>query len=707
MRLRRRPSEQEELLLGSELFDEQWYGERAGVRLDRLDAVRHYLDQGVAAGLSPHPLFDPGFVRRRLGPKRRARLGAGDPLTFVLQRGLALPTHPLLTPAAEGLVDGDLAQWVRERYAAWPQRPDRPPAAGVAVSVVVRCEVAPERALVAARAAAETVRERVEILVEDATAHPADGSVLDALSHFPAVRVVRGAIRPAGEVVVLLHDDAVPHGRWLEPLVEALESPGVLAAAPLMVLPSGTVESAGAAFPVTGGLPHPLLRDFPVEDAAAVGALRLTALTGGVLAVRRADLETVGGPDPSLGGLAEVDLSRRLAEHRPGRFRVVTESRVRHPAHPTSGEARGRFIARWPDGAADDARLWAACGFRVLDHEIRGDEPAERRLRVPEPVLMRAARLQVGESPRPLRWAIKNPAPSNPGERWGDTHFAHALARALRELGHEVVIDHHGAWGRSTSRHEDIDLVLRGPHRFDPTPEHPSIAWVISHPETITAEEARTYDRVVAASVPWARKQSAAWGIEVQPLLQATDPELFHPGRATPGSGAEVLFVGSSRGEYRAVVRDAVEAGLPVTVYGANWSDFLPERYLAGSYLPNDEVGAAYASAGIVLNDHFDDMRREGFLSNRLFDAVASGARVITDDVVGLGELFGSSVRVYRDRDELARLCDPAVREEAFGSADARLATARRVGREHSFAARARVLVEMAYDARMRRGLAT
>lgn len=702
MRLRRRPSEQEELLLGSDLFDEQWYGAQAGRRLDRPTAVRHYLDHGVAAGHSPHPLFDPGYVRRRLGPKRLARLGNGDPLTFVLRRGLTLATHPLLAPAAAGLVEGDLADWIRERSAAWPARPERDPG-DVRASVVLTCTQAPERALAAGRAAAETVGEGVEILVQDATGSAADGSVLDALLGFAAVRVVRGDAPPAGDIVVLLHDDAVPHGGWLEPLVAALDAPGVLAAAPLLMQPGGTVESAGAAFPATG-LPHPLLRDFPVEDAAAAGALRLTALTGGALAVRRDDLAAVGGPDPSLDGLAEVDLCRRLAERRRGRFRVVTESRVRHRPHETADDARARFLERWPEGAGDDVRLWAACGYRLLDREIRGDQPAERRLRVLEPVLIREARLQIEESARPLRWAIKNPAPSNPGERWGDTHFAHALARALRELGHEAVVDHHGGWDRSTSRHDDIDLVLRGPHPFDPTPEHPSIAWVISHPETVTAAEAARYDRVVAASVPWAQARSAEWGLAIEPLLQATDPDLFHPGRAVPDSGAQVLFVGSSRGEYRAIVRDAVEAGLPLTVYGANWADFLPEELVAAAYLPNDEVGAAYASAGIVLNDHFDGMRREGFLSNRLFDAVASGARVVSDDVAGLDDLFGTSVRVYRDPDELARLCDPAVREEAFGSADARLATARRVGREHSFAARARVLVELASAIRARRG---
>lgn len=720
MRLRRRPeepSEQEQLLLDAVLFDHEWYGGRAGLSLERLEAVRHYLEHGVAAGASPHPLFDPSFVRRRLGPKRSARLGDGDPLTFVLRRRLDLPTHPLLVPGAEGLIEGDVETWLREQHAAGPGSA-APPLDKAAVSVVIGCEAAPERALVAARAAAETAFADdllAEVLVLDATGSRDDGVVLGALCGLPGVRVVPdadsagvAAAAPVGEVVVLLHDHSKPRPGWLPALLAALETPSVLAAAPLLIGASGAIESAGAAFPATGGLPHPLLRDFPVEDAAAVGAVRFAALTGGALAVRREDLLAVGEPDLALGGLAEVDFCRRLAAYRPGRFRVVTEAHVRHPAnHPddrSDATARERFVAAWPAEAGDDVRLWSACGFRVLDRELRREGDLERRLCVPQPVLLREGRLQVSETPRPLRWAIKNPAPSNPDERWGDTHFARALARALRELGHEVVIDHHGAWERPTARHDDVDLVLRGPHPFDPTPEHPSIAWVISHPETLSQDEAATYDAIFAASVPWSRERSAAWGMPIEPLLQATDPALFHPGRAGAHAGADVLFVGSSRGEYRAIVRDALEARLPLTVYGANWEEFLPDGVVAASYLPNDEVGAAYVCAGIVLNDHFEDMRREGFLSNRLFDAVASGACVVTDDVAGLGEAFGQSVHVYRTPTDLARLCDPARREELFGSRDTRLANARRVAREHSFAARAAVLVQAAHEVRRRRG---
>ena len=100
----------------------------------------------------------------------------------------------------------------------------------------------------------------------------------------------------------------------------------------------------------------------------------------------------------------------------------------------------------------------------------------------------------------------------------------------------------------------------------------------------------------------------------------------------------------------------SVELGLPLSVYGSDWEGLIPQHLIKGRFIANDQLGASYASAALVLNDHWDDMRREGFLSNRLFDAVASGARVISDDVDGLHGLFGSSVQVAEDASALQRL---------------------------------------------------
>lgn len=501
-----------------------------------------------------------------------------------------------------------------------------------------------------------------------------------------------------GDLVVFLNNDTTVAPGWLAPLRRALEDDRVLAAQPLLLYPTGAVQSAGIAFPSTGGLPHQLLQGFPVEDAAGVDALELHALTGAALALRWADVVVLRGFDPTYtNGMEDVDLCHRLARRRPGHFRVLSDVPVVHHESRTPGRYdkhlvnRQVYLDRWQRYAEprDDEALWASRGFRVVGHDPgrarHGEQP---RLRVPAPVLVRDRTT--------LRWALKHAAPAGAGgDRWGDTHFAEALAQALRAEGQEVVVDRRPEWDRASGRHDDVVLVLRGLVRHDPSPVSTSLLWVISHPELVTPDEAAGYDRVLAASTTWTLGDRP-----VEPLLQATDPARFAPGAAPPDSGDPVLFVGNSRKVLRSVVRDALAAGLPLHVYGDLWDGLVPDGVVRGRSVPNDALAAAYAAAGVVLNDHHEGMRRDGFVSNRLFDAVASGARVVSDEVAGLEGLFGRSVQTYatpEDLRALATLDDP---DAVFGDAAERRAQAERVRTEHSFAARARRLVEVARELR-------
>jgi O-antigen biosynthesis protein len=186
------------------------------------------------------------------------------------------------------------------------------------------------------------------------------------------------------------------------------------------------------------------------------------------------------------------------------------------------------------------------------------------------------------------------------------------------------------------------------------------------------------------------------YGGPVRPLLQATDPSRFHPGAAEPDTGEPVLFVGNSRGVFRPVIRALVDAGIEVGIYGAQWSPFLGAGAVRAELVSNAKVPALYRAAGVVLNDHWEEMRAHGFVSNRLFDAAACGARVVSDEVAGAEELFGGLVRSYRDEAELVRLVRAGAGE--FPGPQARVDLARRVAREHSFDARAVQLLEAALE---------
>jgi hypothetical protein len=275
------------------------------------------------------------------------------------------------------------------------------------------------------------------------------------------------------------------------------------------------------------------------------------------------------------------------------------------------------------------------------------------------------------------------------------------LAAALERTGQDVSVDSRDARHRTSREHDDVVLVLRGLDLVEPHPTALNMQWIISHPDLTSMAELKGFDLVYAASLSWPAQVRREWGVPVEPLLQCTDPRFFNPDRGVPDTGPAVLFVGNSRGVFRQAVRTALAADADLTVHGADWDEFLDPSAVASSGVPNEEVGALYAAAGVVLNDHHVDMRRDSFLSNRLFDAAACGARIATDPVSGLHETFGELVQPFQDESDLLRLISPPY--AAFPDNEVRRAQALRVITAHTFDQRAARLVEDAVVALRRR----
>lgn len=109
--------------------------------------------------------------------------------------------------------------------------------------------------------------------------------------------------------------------------------------------------------------------------------------------------------------------------------------------------------------------------------------------------------------------------------------------------------------------------------------------------------------------------------------------------------------------------------------------------------MPNEQVGQAYHDAKIVLNDHWDDMRETGIVSNRLFDALAADAFVISDDMPEIEELFDGTVVTYKDRGDLEEKVDYYMKHPDEAEALARRGQ-KLVLEMHTFANRMDTLVE-------------
>jgi glycosyltransferase involved in cell wall biosynthesis len=522
-----------------------------------------------------------------------------------------------------------------------------------------------------------------------------------------------GFAATTGERVVFLERTVEVRPGWLPPLLDALADPGVFAAQPVPLGPGGAVRHAGIVFGGPGVLPVRYLAEHPMEDVRSAGQTTFHAVGDGGIAVRAEHFLAIRGFDATFqGAFEDADLCLRASRELGTTNVVVPESTIAYLGERGRWVARARaanadrFETRWGATLPDELdERYKAAGLEIVDRFVV-DPEAARPEDEPDVTGARNANLRLRRLPRTvesgpfagrpaLRWAIKIASPAEPrGDNWGDTFFADEIRRALERLGQEVVVDRVRGHVRPTSYLDDVVLSLRGLATVWRQDDATNVLWVISHPDRVVEREVVDKDIVYAASTAWSAHATSAFGRTVKPLLQATDPNLFNPDRAEPGSGPDVLFVGTTRKIFRPIVRMAMEAGGSPTIYGHGWEEFLPAEMVAGTSMPRPETGAAYRSSGVVLNDHWDDMATWGFLSNRLFDGVASGARMISDRAVGIEEVFGDVVTVVTSTDEM-RQALAEVHERV--TEDDVIAASEMVRRDHSFDARAHTLITDVY----------
>ncbi len=501
-----------------------------------------------------------------------------------------------------------------------------------------------------------------------------------------------GAASASGELVLFLNNDTVVRAGALRELMERMADPAVLGVQPLLVYADETIQTAGTVFPARDSLPCHLLTGHPPADALPLADQAFDAVTAAALVMRSEDIRQLGGFDPIfVNGMEDVDLCLRARQILGGHFALVPSAVVTHLESKSAGrgtnvlENRRIFLQRWRGRLpSPQEHLYRSTGFSVAAVGTDG-----REVPGPKPVVVRDRR---GGSA--LRWGIKIASiPGARGDMWGDTHFGESLRAALVATGQAAVVHRHGSHTAPCTAHDDVNLVIRGLDRVRPMPGQVNILWVISHPEAVSVEEIREFDLVFAASLSWSRKMTELSGRDVLPLLQATDVARFNE-TAAPRLLDAVLFVGGIHvGRERPVVNDALAARVPLGVYGPGWAGRLPEGVHLGEYVENHELASYYRGAHRVLADHWEVMADEGFIQNRLFDAVAAGCYVISDEVEGIADVFRGAVQTYTTPSELGELCAPGS-DQLFPPPGELARISEEIRRAHSFTRRAEQLVE-------------
>lgn len=503
-------------------------------------------------------------------------------------------------------------------------------------------------------------------------------------SEVEAAAVARAAARATGELLCLLAPTSEPlEPEWLARLAEGLVdrsgafSEEVVAATPSFVHPvrprraatphDGLVRQDGLALRATAD-------DVPVVRALRAGSradlrghmTEVAAGSAGCFLVDRRAYEAVGGlaPLPDLDA-AVIDLAHRLRR------------------------AGGRVV-HVPAAVLLDHR--PVPNRRALSEPIAEEGPGWRAVVERQgPSLLRAARPGLDH----LRFALSVAAPSaKVADRWGDWHLARGLSSELERLGHSVRLQTADLADSLAGRSCDVHVVLRGLFPVRRTPGQRHVLWVISHPEDVDDTDCDEADLVLVASSRFAAMLRERTSTPVEVLLQATDHRRFRPRPPDPAHVHPVTVVAKTRDQLRPMVADAIAVGLRPAIYGGGWRQLVDPSLIAADHVANEDLPAVYASAGVVLNDHWETMRVAGFVSNRVFDVLACGTPIISDHLPDLKDLFGDCVPTAADAAELSRLV-AADLDDPRGARD-RAARGRTIVLEaHTFAHRASELIAL------------
>lgn len=664
------PADQAALLAGTGLVDVEWYSRRTGAEFSSPHAAAaHFLAGGWRAA-SIHPLVDlaslPAHVREGFESGRSRPF-----VVFLGRRGLHRPLGPLFDPRLVPGSDEDKAAHPGGALGLYLDgaTDDAPLPGHPALTLgraVERLEAALSGAEHPAAPTARTPRATV-VVVTSGEAATTSAALTAALDHaggddVDAVLVERGAgpVDTAHLAAAWLDDDRVRRVSVPQATSDATarRTGAALSGAPVLVL-----LDAGAR-PRPGWLVPLLARlDDPAVCAAAPVVLREDDTVLGL------------GPEHELDGHPREDALAWADRTWPTLPLLALALRASDLDALEAGTLVGTRVV------APEAQVTLAPGHAPA--------PVQR---TPAPA---TARVSVTEGPPRLRWGLKLPAPpGDRGDAWGDAHFADSLAAALRRIGQEVVTHRRRAHDTPATRLDDVSLVLRGLDVVAPQPGATNLIWVISHPDDVDPAELHDFDVVLAASAPWAERMSERCGRPVHALLQCTDLGRRADPHSPVGDGSRPVFVGATNPRRpRPIVGDAVAAGVPLVVHGPHWEGLLPPEHLGSSYVPNDQLSAVYRRHGLVLADHWSDMAAEGFIANRLFDAVAAGARVVCDPIDGL-EVFRGAVQAYHSPEELGVLCSPEGRSR-FPSPAEMEEISNDVAAAHSFDRRAQELLDL------------
>ena len=251
----------------------------------------------------------------------------------------------------------------------------------------------------------------------------------------------------------------------------------------------------------------------------------------------------------------------------------------------------------------------------------------------------------------------------------GDYFTAKELAEAMEKRGwHTKFLSRQEPGDRWYRVGKDTDVLISLLEDYDP--QHitddkatlVTIGWARNwFDKWIRSPGIGLYDLLLASSSTACREMEGQLGRRTELFPIATNAGRF--GKEAPEEEipedyrCDVCFTGNRFGA-REIETDLDPAALncKVHIYGDGWEKvkvFAPYRK---GHLPYEEIPKTYRGAKIVLDDATLSTQKTGSVNSRVFDALAAGCLVLTNNRKGAEETFEGKLPVFSSREELTAL---------------------------------------------------
>ncbi len=314
----------------------------------------------------------------------------------------------------------------------------------------------------------------------------------------------------------------------------------------------------------------------------------------------------------------------------------------------------------------------------------------------------------------------------------------HFSAKALSDLGHEVVIESYHA--------NFLDKVLNKVREYcTPSPQHwdnanhriqktiarfkPDLLFTIYgvklSSETLSMAKkagiktacwwindpfqferglalASNYDVWFSNSAECAKQIKLRTGVNAYFLPTACDPETHKPSEANPKFACDVCFAGDWSPKREQLVKSLVDDGINVRIFGP-WQKKLAKnsplrRYLTPGFFTPAQMADYFSSAKIVLNYHTWYGDATHGVNPRLFEAAACRSVQVVDFKDEIPTLFDTDneIAIYNKTEELPKLIRSLLANDAKREQLADLGHKRALN-NHTYLARMRQMLDLAF----------